>query len=310
VRAIIFSHEANREIDGVIDRIRNVGVEVRRFNLCQFPRKLHFSISNEARRLSEPDECGWIHNVGEFSFARELVGLDREVGAKESEAMLEGVFERHHCTWLNSPKRIRAAANKPNQLLVAAKIGMPVPDYLITNDVAEVRDFAAKHSKVVTKALSVSFLHYGSGDPWKFYTQLVDPRDTFEGLQYAPQMFQEAINRSMEVRVTVVDGKCYSVGIDCHNLAVGLVDVRQLDYAAERHRFFVPTDLEMIENLSLKMANELDLGYAALDWAVDAEDRSYFFEVNACGSFKWFEQCGAGDITGAISEAILIRCNG
>jgi D-alanine-D-alanine ligase-like ATP-grasp enzyme len=152
-------------------------------------------------------------------------------------------------------------------------------------------------------------MHYGPGEGWKFYTRAVD---TLEGLEdelaLAPQIYQQQIDRSAEVRVTVVDGRCYSVAISCEHLPPGVVDVRQLDYASERKRFFTPKNIDEIESWSTLFTTAMGLGYAGIDWAVDVEGRPYFLEANSCGAFKWFEQCGAGDITKAIAEALLKRC--
>lgn len=305
---VIFSHQEGREIDGVIDLLRAKGIQIQRFNLCQFPQSLRFSLSKGSGQTSPAGAAGWAHNTGEFSFARELTGMEREVAMEECDAFIEALLTQQSCTWLNAPANIRAAGNKPNQLRRAEELGLPVPDYRITNDPAVVAEFRNMYPQIVMKALRVGFLHYGPGDGWKFYTKSLMPTDCLDGLEYSPQIFQERIRRKAEIRVTVVDGNCYSIGINCENLPEGVTDIRELDYEKERARFFVPEGIREIESWSIRLLQEYGLGYGGLDWAIDHDGRASFFEMNACGSFKWFEKCGAGDITSALADALARRC--
>jgi|GEM_PF-2462402 len=307
-KAFIISHQEAREIDGVIDIFRKAGGDVERINLCQYPEALTLTLRNLRESGNKPLAAGWMHNTGELSFSTYLTGMERHVAETESDAFIDAYVAELNCRWLNSPGAIKAASNKPQQLRLAEKLGLPVPEYCITNDPVELENFASERN-LIMKSLATGYMHYGTGDGWKFYTQRVTVNDLLlQALRYGPQIFQGEILRAKEVRVTVVDGNCHSIGIDCSNLPENIVDIRELDYEAERKRFHVPESLDQIEALSIKLVDSLNLGYAGLDWLIDDDGRPFFLEANACGSFKWFEQCGAGDITGSIAEALLSRC--
>ena len=89
------------------------------------------------------------------------------------------------------------------------------------------------------------------------------------------------------------------------DVPAGVTDVRELDYEAERGRFFRPKNIEHIERLSVEFCRALGLRYAGLDWAVEPSGKLWLFEANPCGSFRWFEEVGAGPITAAIATALL-----
>lgn len=304
----IFTHRLCQEVDGVIDQLRVQGALVERVNLCQFPGGLKLALDNGSTGMTSHCAVGWVHDWSSFSFETEMTGLAREIALKESNAFVDGLLLRQDCNWLNSPDIIHVASNKPYQLHLATKLGIQVPPYIVTNDIRRFRQFQRQQGPIVIKTLAAAFICYGKRS-LKFYTRradsLIDER--IAGLSTSPVIVQKEIQRAYETRVTVVDGRCYSVATDCRCLPKDIVDVRQLDYAAERHRFSPPPNDKEIEDQSLRITKALKLNYAGLDWATSLNGETYLFEVNPLASFKWFELVGAGDITTAITTALLKR---
>lgn len=308
--ACLFTHENAREVDGVIDLLRSYGIGIERYNLCAFPEQLVLSIDPQAAWDPKIKRCGWFHNTGDWSFCRSLTGLEREVAARECRAFVQGFSKLAPVCWLNSPDAIELAANKPFQLGVAKKLGVRIPDTVITNDPKRLNAFARTHHRVVMKSLENSFVQYGEGEPLKFYTQDVTDQieDIAKELSLCPAIFQELLPKKLEVRVTVVAGKCYSIAMDCAGLPSEIVDVRELNYQSEKARFRRALDLDRVEEWSIQIVKALGLSYAGLDWVVSPDGTPFFLEANACGSFKWFELCGAGAVTRAIAQALADRC--
>ena len=306
--ARIFTHELCQEVDGVIDQLRLRDVAVERVNLCQFPGKLRLALDDTIGSECRGEMAGWIHDSACFSFERHLTGLAREVALEECNAFTEGLLLRQHCNWLNDPRAIQIASNKPYQLRLAAQLNIPIPPYVITNDVRALKLFQQKHGAVVVKTLSAAFIQYGN-KALKFYTRRAEALGdgVLAGLSFAPVIAQKEILRTHEVRVTVVDSRCFSVAVDCRHLPQGIVDVRQLDYRAQKDRFSPLRRLPKIESWSRTFVAALGLNYAGLDWAVTEEGKAFLFEANPLASFKWFEMVGAGDITKAITAALLRR---
>jgi hypothetical protein len=304
----IFTHRLCQEVDGVIDELRRLNVSIERINLCQFPGILKLTMEDGTNAAPLGGGAGWIHDLSSFSFETELTGLAREVALKESNAFIDGLLLRQNCNWLNSPCTIHLASNKPYQLHLATKLGIKVPPYLITNDSRMLRRFQREQGAIVIKTLSAAFIRYGKKS-LKFYTRRIGSLsdEVMANLSLSPVIAQKEIRRTHEIRITVVDGQCYSVAVNCRNLPLGVVDIRQLDYVGERHRFELLRGLKGIERQSINFVKALGLNYAGLDWAVSLSGDAFLFEANPLASFKWFELVGAGNITTAVATALHKR---
>jgi glutathione synthase/RimK-type ligase-like ATP-grasp enzyme len=311
---LIVTHRLAQEVDGVIDKLRSSGVEVYRWNLCQFPEELSTSISRSGISVAGkqfnkiiPDAC-WLHDTGSFTTATSLVDIDHEASKQECEAFWDGILTRIGYRWINDPLRVRLASLKIHQLQVAENLGIPVPDYLATNDMEAAHAFVKNKKLVVAKAVRGGFLVHGKRSI-KFLTHRVTDilPQIIEGLRYSPVLFQEEIVRDHEVRVTVVDDSQFSVAVNCKNLPDDIVDIRELDYEKHRHRFARAVNVQKIEKWSHEIVAALGLSYGGLDWAIAVDGTPYFLECNPLGSFKWNELVSGMDITGAIAAALRNR---
>lgn len=283
-----------------------------RWNLCEYPERAVATVTRHAILIGRSrfsDEASlaaaWMHEIGAFTVADSLDGISREVALRECEAFWDGVLARIACSWLNEPGRIRTASNKLFQLRLAERLGLPIPDYCATNDPAIALDFAASKRRAIAKAVRGGFLVH-SATSVKFFTRRFDDLGpaVYEAFKFGPLLLQEEVWRQREIRITVVDGQCFCMEIDCTNLPSGIVDVRELDFAEHRHRFKRATDTAKIENWSRQIVDALGLGYAGLDWAISVDGAPFFLECNPLGSFKWSEICTGQDITSRIADAL------
>lgn len=251
-----------------------------------------------------------MHELGSFSVAASLDGISREVALRECEAFWDGIFTRVPCSWLNEPGRIRTASNKLFQLKEAERLGLPVPDYCATNDSAIALDFVTSKRQTIAKAVRGGFLIH-SATAMKFFTRRFNDLGpaVCDTLKFGPLLLQEEVRRQREIRITVVDGQCFCMEIDCTDLPQGIVDVRELDFTEHRHRFKRATGTAQLENWSRQIVDALGLSYAGLDWAVSVDGAPFFLECNPLGSFKWSEICTGQDITSRIADALDRRAN-
>lgn len=308
---LIVASRVTREVDGVIDRLRDRGIHVSRFSPCQFPSDelLTWRPGEAGKALSRPD-AAWICDFSGWSVERSLTGLQRDVAVAETTAFIEGLFLTSAANWLNDPISIRRASRKMLQLEVAEGLGANVPVTCVTNDYAEARDFCFNHSPSIVKALATGFIAYGD-QAIKLYTRRVpeDLSSILEGLKSGPLIFQEMINKVEEIRAIVIDKDAFLTRMNLDGLSDDSVDIRRLDYRKERKRFQNCTDRPDIEKTSCDIVSNLGLSYGCLDWAIDRKGNAIFLECNPMGSFKWFELCSRTDITGRIADALERRCN-
>ena len=308
---LIVAARRNREIDGVIDGLRDHGLAVRRLATCQYPECESITWTPEANlgNIYGSPRVAWLCDFSGWSFEDRLTGLEREVAVSESTAFVEGSLLDLDCKWLNSPQAARSASRKLYQLGVARRLGVAIPETCVSNSSSVIRDFCKSHARVVAKTLSVGFVRY-DGQQIKFYTRRVDETDdkVFDGLRFGPLIFQVEIEKTEEIRVTVVDDQAFAVRFSLSGIGSDEVDIRRHDYKSHRDAFSACHDRPDILDASRKISRALNLSYAGIDWAVDVGGQAFFLECNPFGSFKWFEMCSGQDITSAITQALVRRC--
>jgi glutathione synthase/RimK-type ligase-like ATP-grasp enzyme len=306
---LIVTHKRALEVDGVIDQLRIAGAKITRLNLCDFPAGKELALSygcTPANSISQRFDAGWLHDFGSFSTARSLTGLSRDISLKECSAFARGVLATVKCNWLNEPQAIEFASNKCVQLDAASDLGLPIPATLITNSAVQAASFIKEYRKVVVKALGAGYVQYGKRNLKLYTRRSADlPKGFLKGLEDGPVIFQAEIAKQKEVRVTIVKRRCFAVEFDCSAIPAHYVDIRQIDYRANRHNFARAPNVEKILRFSKQLMKRLGLNYAGLDWVIDGNGDAFFLECNPLGSFKWSEICASANITGAISRSLL-----
>jgi glutathione synthase/RimK-type ligase-like ATP-grasp enzyme len=253
-------------------------------------------------------DAGWIHDLGAFSVASVFDGIQREVALRECEAFWHGLFLSLGCAWINTPEAIRTASYKLYQLTAARTLGIPAPDYIVTNNPDSARSFVRHKRSIIVKALSSAYIVYPSGQLKLYTRRLADISDAvLRSLSHGPLIFQEEIEKEYEIRIVILDDKCFSLAIDCRDIPGSPVDIRQMNFDEEKWRFRPGVGVEQIEDWSKKLVATLGLSYGALDWLVDPQGRPFFLECNPLGAFKWSELCGEFNITEEIAAALCRR---
>lgn len=311
---LIITNQQEQEVDGVIDFLRVRDVNIKRWNLCQFPENEYYTVSPFSllfpmfQITDKPTVC-WLHHFGQFSIEKTLTGLEREVALKESKNFVEGVLSSLNCSWLNQPINVIRASNKLFQLQLAQELNIPFPDYIISNDQDQVKKFISNKKSVVVKSIVTGFICYGEKN-LKIYTRQFSelPSDLLSALKFSPVIVQQTIEKKKEFRITVVGDQCFSIEIDYSELPT-VTDVRELINENNRNYFKRAESIEEIENISIRLTKKLGLTYAGIDWLQSKDGKYHFLELNPLGSFKWYEQCGNFNITETIGNKLLARLN-
>ena len=313
---LLITNQRATEVDGVIDRCRMRGLTVERINLCQYPEWARFSWSPARGGFSESENLAntlsakviWHHDPGRFTITGSLKGHARELALRDCDGFWEGMTHSSRATWLNCPQSLATSSKKLLQLSLAQSFGISAPETLVSNDPEQVRAFFDAHGGAVAKSIANGYSVYGT-EQLKLYSRFYStpPKELLEGLAYSPMIFQKRVAKQRELRVTIVDDRCFGMVANTADLNEQDIDIRRLDYNVERKRFSGFSVPEAVEAASRKLMQDLELSYAGLDWIEEQDGRWLFLELNCMGSFKWSELCGAGDITGALSEALIKR---
>lgn len=307
-------------IDRVADALRRRGARPVRVDSDRFPRTMQLSLPTEGlasgaiviggERFALDDvRAVWMRRMWA---GRGLFGhVDArfvDACARESRALFRAALARLDAAIpvVNGFEQTLAAEDKARQLDRAAALGFDVPDTLTTNDPVAVRAFVELHGgRVVTKlqgALSQSM--DGAGD--FVYTSRLTPADLaqLDGLSLAPQIFQEEIEKAMELRVVVVGERVFCGAIDTRAVPHATVDWRRARASDDVAWTRVALD-EGFAQRARALVRSLDLTTGAIDAIVTPDGRTVFLEINPAGEWGFLEKELGLPIGEAIAEALL-----
>jgi MvdD family ATP-grasp ribosomal peptide maturase len=319
---IITRSDDNESVEMVSQAIKRKGGEAIRFDTDRYPSEVRLSAyygkGNEESLTLINDEGEFNLREVEAIWHRRLnygaklpTTLDRQLrqaSIGETRAAAQGMLSSLTAFRMDALQHIRHAENKQLQLQVARSLGLEIPRTLTTNDPSAVHAFAAGcESGIVTKMLS-SFAVYEEGRELVVFTNPVKPEDLADlsGLSLCPMTFQEMIQKSLELRITVVGRRVMSASIDSQVSPQAAHDWRRdgLRMIEDWQPYDLPRE---IEEKILRLMDYFVLNYGAIDIIVTPDGRHVFLEVNPVGEFFWLERCPGLPIADAIADVLLGR---
>ncbi len=177
--------------------------------------------------------------------------------------------------------------NKLKVLTSATKVGLKIPETLITNKKSELLTFVEKHPNIIVKPIhemvrmeddNYNILTYTSS----YSKEQIDKLDD----QFFLSLVQNAIPKKYEIRIFYWYGKMFGNAIFSQsktqtkedwrvNINDEVKDVRRVPFS-------VPTALNVKLKLLMK---EIGLKTGSIDMIVSPEKEFYFLEVNPVGQF-------------------------
>ncbi|MEU4223594.1 ATP-grasp ribosomal peptide maturase [Nonomuraea sp. NPDC026600] len=215
---------------------------------------------------------------------------------KETKFGLGGVLASLPCSYVSHPWSLARAEHKPLQLRVAQRAGFTVPATLITNCLDDARAFAATHGPIIYKPLRGAAIVDSTGALCTIWTSTVDPTELDERVRFAPHLFQARVDKTADLRVTVVGDDLFCVRIDSD-----LLDWRQ-DY--NRLSYTVVEAPPGLAEKCVTFLETLELRFGAFDFAL-SQDGPVFLECNPNGQWGWIEDETGVSISAAIADLLL-----
>jgi glutathione synthase/RimK-type ligase-like ATP-grasp enzyme len=215
--------------------------------------------------------------------------------SETNEAVL-GVWYSLECYWMNAPLADEAAQRKIRQLQVARRIGLPIPETLITNEPAAARDFVLQHGpgNIIRKA----FRNIAQA-PRETLIVDRDQLDLIDSVRYAPVIFQRYVAADLDLRVTVVDNEIFAASI--RSEPEFQVDYRLGLGTAVVEPYALPNDVTA-KVRDLMMA--LGLNYGAIDMRVMGDGEHVFLEINPAGEWLFISDRTSQPIPEAIAASL------
>ncbi|WP_406278531.1 ATP-grasp ribosomal peptide maturase [Embleya sp. NBC_00896] len=245
----------------------------------------------------------WWRRPSEFRLPDEWDDTTRKFAASEARAGLLGVLGSVPALWVNHPLANMSTNYKPLQLAAAARVGLDIPDTIITTDVVQAKAFVQAHHaggrQVIYKALGggVRSESLAATVP----TTVVDVGDVDASIGSTAVLLQERIVKAHEVRLTVVGPHMFAVAIEAHTEESRL-DFR-VDYGSLTYRV---VDVPGVVAAGVRaLMSVFHLYYGAIDFAVQPDGQWVFFEINANGQYRWLEKkCVGLGISKALADAL------
>ena len=206
-------------------------------------------------------------------------------------------FDALACMLENLPVRCvnrysasRLVRNKAVQLRLAAASGLKVPETLMANSPAAVREFFDRNPyQAICKAFATHvWQQQGSTEVTVTETFSLNreelPADD-EVFTYAPAIYQEKVKKQFDVRAVLMGERVYSFAVRTpansldwrHDAALRNVAVELIDTPAA------------VESGILRFAAAAGVCTGSLDLAVDRNGEWWFLEINEQGQFLWLD---------------------
>jgi len=230
--------------------------------------------------------------------------LDKPYLYNERRHFFEGVYlSLNDCKWINPIFNTYAGERKLMQLSLAKKIGLFIPETIVTNKLVKAKLFLSRNENSIVKPIShglqqrgnVFYSIYTSSISLNHFKEL-ELTDTFD----TPIYLQKKIPNELDIRVTIIGKTMFSVSIEKDNTEE--VDWRKPHIRKTYKEHPLPQNIP--EKLLL-INKQLGLVYSAIDLILTPNGQYVFLEVNPVGEWGWIEKEVGCKITNTLIKELL-----
>ncbi len=304
---LIVSFENNEHVEKVRQHLRSEHVLV---DVAWFPSRMQLNayagstmddlfLDLPDRRRIALNEVGavWYRRIRPLGIDSALTDETARLFAwSEANEALLGAWYAMDCFWMNPPTADEMALRKVYQLRKARRMGLSIPETLVTNRPEEARAFIE---------------HFGVGNVIRkaFRNIPQAPRETarvgeaelamLDAVRFAPVIFQAFVPAKLDLRVTVVDGEIFAASIAAQ--AQHEVDYRSGLSTATVRPYTLPDD---VADRLLALMKEMNVAFGAVDFRVTPEGEHVFLEINPAGEYLFISERTGQPIPEAIAAAL------
>lgn len=239
----------------------------------------------------------WYRRIRPYEFHDDLQDHTAKLFAwSEANEALLGVWYSLDCFWMNPPTADEVSQRKVRQLQVARRVGLSIPDTLVTNRPDEARQFIEAHGlgRVVRKA----FRNIAQA-PRETHLLREEDLGLLDSVRYTPVIFQRYVPAGLDLRVTVVEDEIYAAAITsgeryAADYRPGLGSAKVVPYEMP------PAVAEKL----LELMRIFGLKFGAVDFRVTPDGDHVFLEVNPAGEYLFISQRTGQPIPAAIAASL------
>ena len=287
---LIVTHKGDFTADFVIDKLNKKQFKYFRLNCEEINlTNYEYSLFDEQKLcLGSPDQYRsvWFRRTMLPGLTDGLSQAERNFIHQSYRSLLDNSFSLINAKWLSHPERIDKAENKLFQLKIAKEIGFEVPRTLVTNNKESLTNFFNLcGSNVIIKPIYAGRIESESEMQLLFANKLKKEHlEKISQFDLTPCIFQEFIEKEIDIRVTVVGNKVFSASVDSQS------DIEtSVDWRRKKNKFEQYTLPASIEAKCLELTQRLGLSFGAIDLVKSNKGSYYFLEINPNGQWAWIE---------------------
>lgn len=253
----------------------------------------------------------WYRRPEEFSLAAKDDSPEAKFTRLEWTEFFENFFAHVPSKrWMNHPSVNATASRKLEQLSTAAKLGIKIPDTLVTQQPEELKAFYAKHEgRLIAKPLSSGYVERGEDefDSLIYTNQLrVGDMEDLTDLSVCPTLFQEFVEKDYDVRITVVDSDLTAVKL----VAKERDGTQRCDIRRNNMVDVIHSQIELPSQIASSiwaLMKKYSLRFAAIDMVVSMAGEWLFLEINPNGQWAWIDQVADTNIAASFVKAFSLQ---
>jgi len=205
--------------------------------------------------------------------------------------IIDGLTNSFDGVVLTKPYLLRRAENKVYQLVYAQQHSILMPESFVGNN----NHWEHISKPRIIKPLSVGKIATSSGISI-IQTNLMHDEDCYDSIELTPVYIQNYVQKSYEVRITVIDDNYFAVKIISDN---------SVDWRNGNNRYeLIEVPEEVKECIQMMMMN-FQLRFGAIDYIVGDDGKWYFLEINPNGQWQWLECILNLSISDCIMQVLL-----
>jgi ATP-GRASP peptide maturase of grasp-with-spasm system len=212
----------------------------------------------------------------------------------EKRILLEYIFN----SYFDKNKKLGLAGefqiNKLITLKYALELGLKIPDTIITNKASSIEEFYNQYNSIITKSINDVFFFIDKKSIKYSETEKIELNDIDKNnvkTSFFPSLFQDKIEKKIEIRSFFLNDKIYSMAIFTQENKNSKIDSR--NYSLNNKNREVPFLLpENIEKKLIKLFLKLNLNIGVADLIYSKDNKFYFLEINPNGQFEDISNIG------------------
>jgi glutathione synthase/RimK-type ligase-like ATP-grasp enzyme len=198
-------------------------------------------------------------------------------------------MEVAECRVVNPYSKMGSNNSKPYQVQIAAEYGFLIPETIITNNPALVKEFASSYPGLIFKSISGvrSIVKKMEDSDW----------ERIHKIKNCPVQFQHQI-QGYDVRVHVIGELTVATRIITSN-----TDYRYINDVNAEYTILEPFSLQPeISEKCVSLSKALGLNFSGIDLRITEDGEVYCFEINPCPGYSYYEKNTSQEISAILAE--------